>query len=147
MSSAFGMRWLPPRSTANSSSASARPATGLSDGDRIEVLAPMQGAEMSTFYGVELGSRLMIGTARFPSPAILAQAIRASAAEVATVSLRREPRVPSEQGQAFWSIIRELGVRVLPNTAGCRSVKEAVTTAHMAARSLRHEVDQAGSHR
>ena len=35
-------------------------------------------------------------------------------------------------GQAFWTIIRELGVRVLPNTAGCKSVKEAVTTAHMA---------------
>jgi thiazole synthase len=87
---------------------------------------------MSTFYGVELGSRLMIGTARFPSPAILAQAIRASAAEVATVSLRREAAGGERAGQAFWSIIRELGVRVLPNTAGCRSVKEAVTTAHMA---------------
>jgi thiazole synthase len=86
---------------------------------------------MSTFYGVELSSRLMIGTARFPSPAILAQAIRASAAEVATVSLRREAG-GERAGQAFWSIIRELGVRVLPNTAGCRSVKEAVTTAHMA---------------
>ncbi len=71
---------------------SARAATTLSDGDRLEILAPMQGAEMSTFYGIELGSRLMIGTARFPSPAVLAQAIRASAAEVATVSLRREAR-------------------------------------------------------
>jgi thiazole synthase len=73
----------------------------------------------------------MVGTARFPSPAILSQAIRASGAEVATVSLRRESGA-DRAGQAFWSIIRELGVRVLPNTAGCRSVKEAVTTAHMA---------------
>lgn len=86
---------------------------------------------MKRFYGVELGSRLMVGTARFPSPAILAQAIRASAAEVATVSLRRESG-GERAGQAFWSIIRELGIRVLPNTAGCRSVKEAVTTAQMA---------------
>src|SRR5688572_28227436 len=83
------------------------------------------------FYGVPLSSRLMIGTARFPSPAILSQAIRVSGAEVATVSLRRESGA-ERAGQAFWSIIRELGVRVLPNTAGCRSVKEAVTTAHMA---------------
>ena len=45
---------------------------------------------MRRFYGVELSSRLMVGTARFPSPAILSQAIRASGAEVATVSLRRE---------------------------------------------------------
>lgn len=86
---------------------------------------------MRRFYGVELSSRLMIGTARFPSPAILSQAIRVSGAEVATVSLRRESGT-DRAGQAFWSIIRELGIRVLPNTAGCRSVKEAVTTAHMA---------------
>ncbi len=86
---------------------------------------------MRRFYGVELSSRLMLGTARFPSPAILSQAIRVSATEVATVSLRRESGT-DKAGQAFWSIIRDLGVRVLPNTAGCRSVKEAVTTAHMA---------------
>jgi thiazole synthase len=86
---------------------------------------------MRTFYGVELSSRLLIGTAKFPSPATLSNAIRASAAEVVTVSLRREAG-SDRAGQAFWSIIRELGVRVLPNTAGCRSVKEAVTTAHMA---------------
>jgi thiazole synthase len=73
----------------------------------------------------------MVGTARFSSPAILSQAIRVSGAEVATVSLRRESGA-DRAGQAFWSIIRELGIRVLPNTAGCRSVKEAVTTAHMA---------------
>jgi thiazole synthase len=86
---------------------------------------------MRRFYGVELSSRLMMGTARFPSPAILSQAIRVSGAQVVTVSLRRESGA-DRAGQAFWSIIRELGVRVLPNTAGCRSVKEAVTTAHMA---------------
>lgn len=86
---------------------------------------------MRRFYGIELSSRLMVGTARFPSPAILSQAIRVSGAEVATVSLRRESGT-DRAGQAFWSIIRELGIRVLPNTAGCRSVKEAVTTAHMA---------------
>ncbi len=45
---------------------------------------------MRRFYGRELSSRLMVGTARFPSPAILSQAIRVSGAEVATVSLRRE---------------------------------------------------------
>ncbi len=86
---------------------------------------------MRPFYGADLGSRLMLGTARYPSPAILSQAIRVSGAEVATVSLRRESGA-DRGGQAFWAIIRELGVRVLPNTAGCRSVKEAVTTAHMA---------------
>lgn len=82
-------------------------------------------------YDVELGSRLLLGTAQYPSPAILAEAVRASGAEVVTVSLRREAG-GSRAGQAFWSLIRGLGARVLPNTAGCHSVKEAVTTAQMA---------------
>ncbi len=83
------------------------------------------------FYGVELASRLLLGTSQYPSPAILAEAVRAAGVGVVTVSLRRESGRLRE-GQDFWSLIRELGVRVLPNTAGCHSVKEAVTTAHMA---------------
>lgn len=87
------------------------------------------------FYGAELRSRLMLGTARYPSPAILADSIKASGAQVVTVSLRRESG-GERSGQGFWSIVsglvHDLGLRVLPNTAGCHSVKEAVTTAHMA---------------
>ncbi len=86
---------------------------------------------MSSFYGVELKSRLLLGTSRYPSPAILERAVKASGAEVVTVSLRRESGA-GKAGQAFWSLIQSMGVRVLPNTAGCHSVKEAVTTAHMA---------------
>ncbi|HET6681136.1 MAG TPA: thiazole synthase [Gemmatimonadaceae bacterium] len=82
-------------------------------------------------YGIEVASRLLLGTARYPSPAILADAVRASGTGIVTVSLRREAG-PQRGGQAFWAMIRDLGVRVLPNTAGCHSVKEAVTTAHMA---------------
>jgi thiazole synthase len=84
-----------------------------------------------TLYGVELSSRLLVGTAQYPSPAILSRAISAAKAEVVTVSLRRESGA-SRSGENFWALIRALGVRVLPNTAGCRSVKEAVTTAQMA---------------
>lgn len=87
------------------------------------------------FYGVEIASRLLLGTARYPSPAILAAAVRASRAGIVTVSLRREHGQGQGQGhggQKFWAMIQSLGVRVLPNTAGCQSVKEAVTTAQMA---------------
>ncbi len=73
----------------------------------------------------------MLGTAQYPSPAILADAFRRSGAGVATVSLRRESGT-DRAGQEFWKLINDLGVLVLPNTAGCHSVKEAVTTAHMA---------------
>ena len=86
---------------------------------------------MLQLYQTQLRSHLMLGTARYPSPAVLADAVRAARAEVVTVSLRRES-AGERAGQAFWALIRELGVRVLPNTAGCHSVKEAVTTAHMA---------------
>src|SRR5579862_6679882 len=85
---------------------------------------------MLRLYEAELRSRLLLGSARYPSPSILTQAVRASGAEVITVSLRRES-AGERAGQGFWSLIRDLGVRVLPNTAGCHSVKEAVTTAHM----------------
>ncbi|MEM0922704.1 MAG: thiazole synthase [Pseudomonadota bacterium] len=85
---------------------------------------------MARFYDIDVASRFMLGTAGYPSPAILAEAIAASGAEIVTVSLRREGA--SGQGAAFWDLIRATGARVLPNTAGCKSVKEAVTTAQMA---------------
>jgi thiazole synthase len=85
---------------------------------------------MLRFYETELHSRVLLGTARYPSPSVLTQAVKASGTQVVTVSLRRESG-GERAGQGFWSIIRDLGVRVLPNTAGCHSVKEAVTTAQM----------------
>jgi thiazole synthase len=86
---------------------------------------------MLKLYGREFTSRLLIGSALYPSPAIMQAAIRASGAEIVTVSLRRES-AGGKTGDAFWSLIRELDVTVLPNTAGCRSVREAVTTAKLA---------------
>jgi len=47
-----------------------------------------------------------------------------------TVSLRRESAT-ERAGTHFWSAIKEMDVQVLPNTAGCKTVKEAVTTAEM----------------
>lgn len=86
-------------------------------------------------YGCDISSRLLLGTARYPSPAMLENAIQAAQAEIVTVSLRRESLgLQSDQkvGQAFWLLIQQSGARVLPNTAGCHSVREAVKTAHMA---------------
>ncbi|NRA86169.1 MAG: thiazole synthase, partial [Rhizobiales bacterium] len=82
-------------------------------------------------YGQSINSRLMLGTAQYPSPDILVNAINQSACEIITVSLRRES-ASLNAGQGFWSILKDLNLKILPNTAGCHSVKEAVTTAHMA---------------
>ena len=86
---------------------------------------------MKSFYGSELKSQMMLGTAQYPSPAILVSCFEKSKASVATVSLRRESG-NLDSGNSFWSIIKKLDVKILPNTAGCHTVKEAVTTAHMA---------------
>ncbi|TIO17575.1 MAG: thiazole synthase, partial [Mesorhizobium sp.] len=86
---------------------------------------------MLEFYGQKLASRLLLGTALYPSPAVMAEAVKASGTEIVTVSLRRETSGGKAGGQ-FWSLVQSLGVRVLPNTAGCHSVVEAVTTARMA---------------
>ncbi len=82
-------------------------------------------------YDHTFNSRLLLGTARYPSPAVLARAVGASKAEIVTVSLRRE-QAGQRSGQAFFELLRSLNVKLLPNTADCHSVKEAVTTAHMA---------------
>jgi thiazole synthase len=76
-------------------------------------------------------SRLLLGTARYPSPQVLQEAIQASGTEIVTVSLRRES-AQENSGNRFWDYLRQTNVRILPNTAGCSSVKEAIVTAHMA---------------
>jgi thiazole synthase len=86
---------------------------------------------MLTFYGESFSSRLLLGSALYPSPQVFQRSVKASGAEIVTVSLRREA-ARERAGQDFWRLVQELGVRVLPNTAGCRAAKEAITTAMMA---------------
>ena len=62
----------------------------------------------------------------------MSEAVKASRAPIVTVSLRREMARAGNGGQRFFDLIKELGVRVLPNTAGCRTPKEAIATAQMA---------------
>ncbi len=81
-------------------------------------------------YGTDVASRLLLGTAQYPSPAVLAEAVKSSGTDIITVSLRRETAEGS--GAGFWDGLRDTGCRILPNTAGCHTVQEAVTTAHRA---------------
>jgi thiazole synthase len=81
--------------------------------------------------GVPLGSRFLLGSAGYPSPAVLQQAIAASGAEVVTVGLRRQ-LAAAPQDNGFVDVIRASGVRLLPNTAGCRTAREAINLAQMA---------------
>ena len=81
--------------------------------------------------GVQLESRFFLGTAGYPSPHILQQAIAASGTQVVTVGLKRQLSAP-DMPNDFFRLIQETGARLLPNTAGCRTAREAITLAKMA---------------
>ena len=83
-------------------------------------------------YGQSFASRLLLGTARYPSPTVLQAAVQRAKPAMVTASLRRQGSNPAESGHGFWDLLRSLNVPVLPNTAGCHSVQDAITTAQMA---------------
>jgi thiazole synthase len=78
-------------------------------------------------------SRLFLGTAGYPNQKIMLEALAASGAEMATVSIRRISLAGEEE-----SLLNVLGDRVqlLPNTAGCHTAKDAVLTAELAREAL-----------
>ena len=79
--------------------------------------------------GTELTSRLVLGTGGMQSMHLLREALVEAQADVATVALRRVD--PSTDGSVY-ALLGELAVRVLPNTAGCRTAAEAVALARLA---------------
>ena len=83
-----------------------------------------------SLYGKTFFSRFLIGTALYPSPQIMSDAIKASGAQIVTVSLRRQ-NPSAGGGNAIWDFIKQLNCDLLPNTAGCRNAKEAVALAQM----------------
>jgi thiazole synthase len=88
--------------------------------------------------GFEIGgrtfaSRLVLGTGGFRSLEVMAAAVEASGAEMATVAMRRVD--PSARGSIL-EVLEEAGCFVLPNTAGCYTARDAVTTAQLAREAL-----------
>ena len=83
--------------------------------------------------GRSFASRLFLGTSGYPNQQVMLDALKASGAEVATVSIRRI----SLEGYAE-SMVDLLGEQwtLLPNTAGCMSAKDAILTAQLAREAL-----------
>jgi thiazole synthase len=77
----------------------------------------------------DFGSRLIIGTGGFRNLDDLERAVAASGAEMATLALRRVD--PSARGSLV-DVLEGCGVKLLPNTAGCFTARDAVTTAKLA---------------
>jgi thiazole synthase len=89
----------------------------------------VDGDDALEIAGESIGSRLILGTGGAPSMSALEAAIRASGAELVTVALRRvTPGLPG----SVLDVCERTGVRVLPNTAGCFTAREAVLTAQAA---------------
>lgn len=82
--------------------------------------------------GETLRSRLLLGTAGYPSQRILRQAVEASGCEIVTVSIRRV----SLQGHGCDTVSLLKDWRFLPNTAGCETARDAVLTAELAREAL-----------
>jgi thiazole synthase len=83
--------------------------------------------------GVELASRLILGTGGAPSMKVVDEAVAASQTAMCTVAMRRVS--PGTQGSVL-DVLDRRGVRILPNTAGCRTAYEAVQTAKLAREAL-----------
>lgn len=84
-------------------------------------------------------SRLLIGTAGYPSFHIMTKAIAASGAEIATVAMRRVSQyylTSDTSEENLFAILREHGLTILPNTAGCFTAKDAILTAQLAREAL-----------
>ena len=91
------------------------------------------GQDLLCIGGTTFGSRLVMGTGGAPSHEILEAALKASGTELTTVAMRRVD--PTQPGSVL-DVIAGMGIRVLPNTAGCYTARDAVLTAQLAREAL-----------
>lgn len=86
--------------------------------------------------GEEIPSRLITGTGGAGNQEVLREALIASGTALTTVSIRKVDMRLGSEGPGLLGMLRELGIRPLPNTAGCRGAAEAVKTARLAREAL-----------
>jgi thiazole synthase len=100
-------------------------------GGRSELAPALQREEAADPFviaGQTFTSRLLLGTGGVPSLEALEAAVRASGTQLVTVALRR---VEASAGGSMMDVLDRCGVRLLPNTAGCMTAREAVRTARL----------------
>ena len=95
------------------------------------VLSPV--TDTLVIAGERLPSRLLLGSGGATSLTSLESAVRASGAALVTVAIRR---VSLTAGDSILDVLARCGVRLLPNTAGCYTAREAVLTAKLAREAL-----------
>ena len=83
-----------------------------------------------TIAGRAFGSRLIVGTGKYPSHEVMRQAHRASGADMVTVAVRRV-NISDRTQESLLDYIDPAAIFLLPNTAGCYTVEDAVRTARL----------------
>ncbi len=83
----------------------------------------------------ELNSRLIIGTGKYPNFAVMQAAFDASGADMVTVALRRV-KLDGAPEENLLNFIDRKKFRLLPNTAGCYTAKDAILTCELAREAL-----------
>ena len=100
-------------------------------------LAPgtIEGADTWRVGDIELRSRVILGSARYPSTQVMLDSLEAAGAQLVTMAIRRvDPRASG--GENLYELLSDRGYQVLPNTAGCFTAHEAVLTAELAREAL-----------
>ncbi|SFE93522.1 thiazole synthase [Blastococcus tunisiensis] len=105
----------------------------MTTSDVAPALHRQEAADPFAIAGEPFTSRLLLGTGGVPSLEVLERAVVASGTQLVTVALRRMEAVI---GGPLLEVLDRCGVRQLPNTAGCRTAREAVLTAQLAREAL-----------
>ena len=101
----------------------------MSTSELAPALERQEAADPFVIAGETFTSRLLLGTGGVPNLETLEAAVRASGTQLVTVALRR---VEASSSASMLEVLDRCGVRLLPNTAGCRTAREAVLTARLA---------------
>ena len=116
------------------------PSVTFANGDRIELVKVVAGGDFLNdplvIGGRSFSSRLMMGTGRFQSPAVLRAALEASGTEIVTVAIRMTGVDGSGPDAGVLSALDRSRYQLLPNTAGATSVRQAVFMAELAREAL-----------
>jgi thiazole synthase len=108
----------------------------LTTGDDLEVVhfvgggSPALNADSFVIAGRTFASRLIVGTGKYPSNDVMAEAHRRSGADMVTVAVRRID-LKAPRGQSLLDFIDTSKIMILPNTAACYNVDDAVRTARL----------------
>jgi thiazole synthase len=111
--------------------------TMVREGDEVEIVNFVGGGQVASFTiaGKTFTSRLIVGTGKYSSPAVMVRAHEASGAEMVTVAVRRvnlpRPGAPGPREPSLLDYIDSSRYFLLPNTAGCYSAAEAIRTAQL----------------